>query len=229
MIKWLVVCPCIIGFQVLSDLHNSDTRVLYGNHLQSCDGQGVTGPALENNNVQTEVGQTHKVRSDIDSTEKSSIIGHESNQLLCDMGSDSTGSNSLVVIDNNSDALLGDAHNGTVAVQEHDRQTADSGFEPRYANTATPMSIWNNRFQCVDFIQYVAQNESDFGALPITAQVTYQGPVIDNAPITDIIDLHYKIVGRQFTVHNPSELYVLVSSALPTTRRDMTCTVLKAT
>ena len=27
----------------------------------------------------------------------------------------------------------------------------------------------------------------------------------------------------------PSELYVLVSSALPTTRRDMTCTVLKAT
>ena len=33
----------------------------------------------------------------------------------------------------------------------------------------------------------------------------------------------------RFTVHNPSELYVLVSSALPTTRRDMTCTVLKAT
>ena len=36
-------------------------------------------------------------------------------------------------------------------------------------------------------------------------------------------------VGRQFTVQNPKELYVLVSSALPTTRRDMTCTVLKAT
>ena len=36
-------------------------------------------------------------------------------------------------------------------------------------------------------------------------------------------------VGRQFTVQNPNELYVLVSSALPTTRRDMTCTVLKAT
>ena len=28
---------------------------------------------------------------------------------------------------------------------------------------------------------------------------------------------------------NPDELYVLVSSALPTTPRDMTCTVLKAT
>ena len=36
-------------------------------------------------------------------------------------------------------------------------------------------------------------------------------------------------IGRQFTVQNPNELYVLVSSALPTTRRDMTCTVLKAT
>ena len=36
-------------------------------------------------------------------------------------------------------------------------------------------------------------------------------------------------VGRQFTVQNPDELYVLVSSALPTTRRDMTCTVLKTT
>ena len=35
-------------------------------------------------------------------------------------------------------------------------------------------------------------------------------------------------VGQQFTLQNPDELYVLVSSALPTTRRDMTCTVLKA-
>ena len=30
-------------------------------------------------------------------------------------------------------------------------------------------------------------------------------------------------------VYSTDELYVLVSSALPTTRRDMTCTVLKAT
>ena len=36
-------------------------------------------------------------------------------------------------------------------------------------------------------------------------------------------------VCQQFTVQNPDELYVLVSSALPTTRCDMTCTVLKAT
>ena len=35
--------------------------------------------------------------------------------------------------------------------------------------------------------------------------------------------------GRQFTVQNLDQLYVLVSSARITTRRDMTCTVLKAT
>ena len=32
-----------------------------------------------------------------------------------------------------------------------------------------------------------------------------------------------------YSTKNPDELYILVSSALPTTRRDMTCTVLKAT
>ena len=35
--------------------------------------------------------------------------------------------------------------------------------------------------------------------------------------------------GQQFTIQNLDQLYVLASSALPTTRRDMTCTVLKAT
>ena len=37
------------------------------------------------------------------------------------------------------------------------------------------------------------------------------------------------VVGRQFTVQSPDELYVLISSALPTTRCDTTCTVLKVT
>ena len=36
-------------------------------------------------------------------------------------------------------------------------------------------------------------------------------------------------VGWQFTVQNLYQLYVLVSSALPTTRHDITCTVLKVT
>ena len=38
-----------------------------------------------------------------------------------------------------------------------------------------------------------------------------------------VVACHWSIV------QNPNELYVLVSSALPTTRHDMTCTVLKAT
>ena len=36
-------------------------------------------------------------------------------------------------------------------------------------------------------------------------------------------------VGRKFTVENPDQLYVLASSAFPTTCHDMTCTVLKPT
>ena len=55
------------------------------------------------------------------------------------------------------------------------------------------MSIWNSRFQCADFIQCVAQNGSDFGVLPITAQATYQGPVTGNAHVTDIIDLYHQV------------------------------------
>ena len=35
--------------------------------------------------------------------------------------------------------------------------------------------------------------------------------------------------GRQFTIQNLHQLYVLVSSAQTTIHRDMTCTVLKAT
>ena len=36
-------------------------------------------------------------------------------------------------------------------------------------------------------------------------------------------------IGQQFIVQNLDQLCVLVSSALPTIRRDKTCTVLKAT
>ena len=37
------------------------------------------------------------------------------------------------------------------------------------------------------------------------------------------------VVACRWSAVYSTELYVLVSSALPTTRRDMTCTVLKAT
>ena len=36
-------------------------------------------------------------------------------------------------------------------------------------------------------------------------------------------------VGRQFSVQNLDQLYVLVSSALPTNHRDKICTLLKVT
>ena len=45
-------------------------------------------------------------------------------------------------------------------------------------------------------------------------------PSVGNLVVNDLF--------RQFTVQNLDQLYVLVSFAYKTTRRDMTCTVLKA-
>ena len=55
------------------------------------------------------------------------------------------------------------------------------------------MSIWFQRFQSKDFVQCIAQNGSEFGALPITDHLTYQGPDTYNNPVTDIFDLHRKV------------------------------------
>ena len=57
--------------------------------------------------------------------------------------------------------------------------------------------------------------------------------MVIHSPATSRLSLMWErwqllTAGRQFTVQNLDQLYVLVSSALPTTRRDMTCTVLEA-
>ena len=69
----------------------------------------------------------------------------------------------------------------------------NAGFEPTYANTAIPLSIWENRVHCVDYNRCVAQNGDVFGALPITDQIVYEGPPTTNAPMTDILQVHSKI------------------------------------
>ena len=65
----------------------------------------------------------------------------------------------------------------------------------------------------------------------------YGGKVVTLSPPTSEAGVRFPappqvgklvVACRWFTVQNPNELYVLVSSALPTTRRDITCTVLKA-
>ena len=85
-------------------------------------------------------------------------------------------------------------------------------------------------------------------AFPLEVQATIQTPisevgghggrVVTLSPPTSEVGVRFLawpqvgklvVACRWFTVQNPSELYVLVSSALPTTRRDMTCTVLKET
>ena len=62
-------------------------------------------------------------------------------------------------------------------------------------------------------------------------QVAYEAlPMVLGKPIGSIPNhwtKRYHVHGGR--VQNPNELYVLVSFALSTTRRDMTCTVLKVT
>ena len=69
----------------------------------------------------------------------------------------------------------------------------NAGFEPTYANTAIPLSIWENRVHCVDYNRCVTQNGDVFGALPITNQIVYEGPPTTNVPMTDILQTHLKI------------------------------------
>ena len=68
---------------------------------------------------------------------------------------------------------------------------ADVGVcDSTYSNTAIPLNVWNNRFQCLDFQRCVQQNGFDFGAVPLTPIKLYEGKTTNNQPILDIIRLH---------------------------------------
>ena len=70
--------------------------------------------------------------------------------------------------------------------------------------------------------------------LPVHVRAT-GGPVVTHSPPTSEVSGSNpgpyvgKTDGRQFSVQNLDQLYVLVSSAHKTTRRDLTCTVFKMT
>ena len=59
-----------------------------------------------------------------------------------------------------------------------------------YSNTAIPLNVWNNRFQCVDYQRCTQQNGFEFGAVPLTPIKLYEGKTTNNQPILDIIQLH---------------------------------------
>ena len=59
-----------------------------------------------------------------------------------------------------------------------------------YSNTAIPLSVWNNRFKCVDYQCCTQQNGFEFGAVPLTPIKLYEGKNTNNQPILDIIQLH---------------------------------------
>ena len=68
---------------------------------------------------------------------------------------------------------------------------ADAGLcESTYSNTAIPLNVWNNRFQCIDYQCCVQQNGFEIGAVPLTPIKLYEGGTTNNQPIIDVIQLH---------------------------------------
>ena len=59
-----------------------------------------------------------------------------------------------------------------------------------YSNTAIPLNVWENRFQCLDYQCCTQQNGFEFGAVLLTPIKLYEGKKRDNQPISDIIQLH---------------------------------------
>ena len=119
---------------------------------------------------------------------------HESNtgEVTTVMSAVTTQQSFSTVPDNKVDALPNtDQH---LLIDSYlDPPTAGTGFEPTYANTATPLPVWENRNFCTDYNRCVAQNGDVFGALSITDQIVYQGPPTNNASVSDILELHSKI------------------------------------
>ena len=65
--------------------------------------------------------------------------------------------------------------------------------ESTYSNTAIPLPVWENRYQCVDFQRCTQQNGFEFGTVPLTPIKLYEGKQTGNQPVLDIIRLHYLV------------------------------------
>ena len=80
--------------------------------------------------------------------------------------------------------------NAFVRSQLSDYKANEGVPDPTYSNTAIPLRVWDNRFQCVDYQRCIHQNGFEFGAVPLTAIKLYEEKQTCNQPITDIIRLH---------------------------------------
>ena len=80
--------------------------------------------------------------------------------------------------------------NAPVSPYSLDCKTEMGFSDLTYSNTAIPLSVWENRFQCVDYQCCTQQNGFEFGAVPLTPIKLYEGKNTYNKPILDIIRLH---------------------------------------
>ena len=170
-------------FQILENLQTNSTESLVDKVSTQAAASSVPNRGLDTKHFSTGcekeiVASENNIKTSAPSfAEKPSIIKyHDSTKLdnECEVSSDQMKNSSLCKLDLNS-------------------HYEDAGFESCFVNTAIPMSIWSQKSQCKDFVQCVAQNGSDFGALPITDQLIYPGPPTCNSSVTNIFDLHTQV------------------------------------
>ena len=92
-----------------------------------------------------------------------------------------------MVTDEQNNIVVDYIQNAASNTPVFDGQTSEQGLESMYANTGIPESIWENWFQCLAFLQCMAQNGINFGVLPSTSQRNFQCFTTNNSPITYII------------------------------------------
>ena len=90
----------------------------------------------------------------------------------------------------NDNISLSSQPNAVTSPQLHDFKANVDVSESTYSNTAIPLHVWENRFQCVHYQCCTQQNGFEFGAAPLTPIKLYEGKQIGNQPILDIIQLH---------------------------------------
>ena len=122
---------------------NTSTEVLLENILENDTNVDPSNPLVPNTYISTKVGKI------------STLAGKDHNRE-CTSGGKNPSSNLGTVVSNvnktHSLAILTarvliPLHD--LAASQVDFTTSDVGFEPTYANTAIPVSIWENRVYCI--------------------------------------------------------------------------------
>ena len=177
-------------FQV-PNLHTDDIEVLFQNTFPSDTSVNSVSSSPSSTHVSTKVGKVCNVMRKNYRNFSSSDDPHSGEVIIAvsDVGKEE---NSAIVPNKDVNALTNTDHH-VFAGSHLDPPLSNVGFVPTCEHTAIPLPVWENRIHCTDYNRCVAQNGNVFGALPITDQIVYRGLPTNNAPVTNILELHSKI------------------------------------